>query len=97
MQAREITDQPFPIVKLPVKRRFPLLLVDRLPTFRKPPAIIVVAAAAHELEKLRVTDKRAIESEILQENLVRRLLIIKSEGTVNGLWTLDFGLWTCSA
>src|SRR5215207_9996972 len=79
-------------MQFPVKRRFPLLLVYRLPTLRKPPTIIVVTAGAHELEIFGITDKGAVEGEILQEDLMGRFLIIEGESTEAG--TLDFGLWT---
>ena len=56
---------PRALVKLPIHRRFPLLAIDRIPRFREPPAIILVAASPDELQELAIADRRTIDGKIL--------------------------------
>src|SRR6266404_1199400 len=79
MQAREVSDEPLTVLLLPVKRRLPFFTIDSLPTFREPPAKVLITAVAHEFEKLSVADESLINGKILQEDLVRWLFIVESK------------------
>src|SRR5882724_13642243 len=92
MQATEIADHPFIVVQFPIQRRRPMFAVDSFPAFGKPPAEVLVAAVAHELQKVTVTDRSAVDGKILQEYLMRGFFIVESEVMVRR--TLVFGLWS---
>src|SRR5882762_450511 len=79
MQAREVSDEPLTVMLFPVERRLPFFTIDRLPTFREPPAKVLVAAVAYEFKKLSVTYESLIDGKILQEDLVRGLFIVESK------------------
>src|SRR6266850_1726632 len=44
-----------------------------------PPAKVLITAGLDELEVVVITNRRAIDQKVLQENLVLRLLVIESE------------------
>src|SRR5919205_1293989 len=77
MQTREVADHPLAVMQFPVERRLPMFAVDCLPTFGKPPAEVLIAAVVDELEKVSVTDWSLVDREILKEDLMRGLLVIK--------------------
>src|ERR1041385_1558602 len=79
MQPGEVANHPFAVVQLPVKRCAPLFAIDRFPAFGKPPAKVLIAAVVDEFEKLAVADWRFVDGEVLDENLVRRFLVVKGE------------------
>src|SRR5258708_20706069 len=79
MQAREVSDEPLTVLLLPVKRRLPFFTIDSLPTFREPPAKVLIAAITYEFNKLSVADESLIDGKILQEDLGRWLFIVESK------------------
>src|ERR1051326_2342437 len=79
MEPGEGANHPFAVVQLPVKRCAPLFAIDRFPAFGKPPAKVLIAAVVDEFEKLAVADWRFVDGEVLEEHLVRRLLVGKGE------------------
>src|SRR5687767_5318557 len=97
MQTGEIADHPFAIMRFPVKRPPPVFTIYNFPAFKKPPAEILVSIVANELQVIAVGHKCSIECVVLQEHLVRRLLVIESETVVDrtldiGHSTLDLGI-----
>src|SRR6266849_2465745 len=92
MKSGKVANHPLVVVEFPVKRRAPLFTIHRFPAFGKPPAKILIAIVANELKKIAIAHQRAVDTEILQEDLMRRLFIVESEVVVRR--TLDFGLWT---
>src|SRR5258705_13183208 len=79
MQAREVSDEPLTVLLLPEKRPLPFFTIDSLPTFREPPAKVLIAAITYEFNKLSVADESLIDGKILQEDLVRWLFIVESK------------------
>src|SRR5262249_31019758 len=75
----KISNQPLAVVQFPVKRRLPMFAFDSFPAFRKPPAKVLIAAVAHEFEKLAIGDQCAIDREVWYEDAMRRLLVIESK------------------
>src|SRR5690349_20478573 len=94
MKAGEVANQPFVIVEFPIERRLPVFAFDRFPTFGKPPAEVLVAAVVDEVEVFAVGDGRAIDGEVLQEDLMRRFLVVPRKSlslkTQRKQATLDF-------
>ena len=89
LQSGKTANHPITVVQFPVKRRAPFFPVDRFPALGKPPAKILIAVILYELEKIAVAHRRPIKGVILEEDLMRGLLVIESEVVK----TLDFGLW----
>src|SRR5258705_9320718 len=79
MQAREVSDEPLTVLLLPVKRPLPFFTIDSLPTFREPPAKVLIAAITYEFNKLSVADESLIDGKIRQEDVVRWLFIVESK------------------
>src|SRR4030095_6616843 len=70
---------PSAFLTSPVGGRMPVLAIHSFPTFRKPPAKVLVSAVSNEVQKFPVTDRRFVDRKIFYENLVLWLLIIKRE------------------
>src|SRR6266581_3467142 len=79
MKAGEISNHPFSVPLLPIKRGAPLLLIYFFPTRRMPPAKIIVASGFHEFQVIGVAHRRAIDPKIFEEDLVLRFLIVERE------------------
>src|ERR1051326_8742086 len=79
MQPGEVANHPFAVVQLPGKRCAPLFAIDRFPAFGKPAAKVLIAAVVDEFENLAVAHWRFVDGEVVDENLVRRFLIVKGE------------------
>src|SRR6185437_2275874 len=79
METAEVSNHPLALVQFPVKRRAPSLGVDCCPTFGKPPAEVLITAVVDEFEKIAVADWSFVDGVILQEDLMRGLLVIESE------------------
>src|SRR6185503_15036730 len=79
MQTGEVANHPLAVVQLPVKRRAPLLVIYCRPAFGEPPAEVLIAAVVDEFEKVAVADRGFVERVVPEEDLVRRLLVIKCE------------------
>src|SRR5215469_4643384 len=77
--ACERKDRPFVVVSVPVKRRFPALLVKHRPAVRKPELRLLVAAGLYEAEVLATTDRPGGQAERLKPDLVPRRLIIEGK------------------
>src|SRR5687767_5887130 len=96
METAEISDQPFAIMRFPVKGRPPVFTIYNFPAFRKPPAKILVAIVANELQVITVCHEGTVECVVRHKNLVRRLLVVECKVVITrgfdlGPWTLDFG------
>src|SRR5262249_58085139 len=63
----------------PERRPPPLLPIHSFPAFAQPPTVIVVTTGVHELEKIAVADRRAVNLEILQEDRVLGLFVVPGE------------------
>ena len=50
-----------------------------------PPAKILIAAVVHKLQIVAVADRRAIDQEVLEKNLVLRLLVVECKVVVFGV------------
>src|SRR5215208_7012353 len=79
METGKVSNHPFAVMQFPVQRRAPLLAIYSLPTFRKPPAEVLIPAVLNEFEKLSVADHGLIDCVVLERHLVRGLLIVKSK------------------
>src|SRR5699024_2844826 len=79
MEAAEVSNHPLAVVQFPVHRRAPLFAVDCCPSFRKPPAEVLITAVVDEFEKVAVADWSFVERVVLEEDLMPRLLIIECE------------------
>src|SRR5213594_1089470 len=75
----EVTNQPLAIVDFPIERRMPVLAIESFPSFRKPPAKVLVTAITNEFKKVAITNQRLVDGEVLYEHLVLGLLVVKSK------------------
>src|SRR5438876_1500226 len=79
MKTGKITNHPFAIPLFPVKRGSPMLLIHFLPAGGMPPTKILITACMDEFKIVTVTDGRAIDREVMEEDLMRRLFVVERE------------------
>src|SRR5206468_10596122 len=70
---------PLAIMLFPIERRLPILLLDFLPTGGIPPAKILITAGVNKFEIVFIAHGSAVEQEVLQKDLMFRLLVIERE------------------